>query len=148
MPGVCCPIRNNHNLEEQLQNNKFVSSVNFLKPNNQPDNQTNFNKPPIYKPPPSNKPISFLTESSNQLDSNVESSTKNPWHFFTTPSMFSPFKDYFSTEKKVFFKDKYTTPASTLNEIENTTFDHKNSSVSDVEKTLYGQFINNMLWMK
>ena len=63
----------------------------------------------------------------------------------TTQSIYSPFKDYFSTtEKKIFhFKDtKFTTPATvnTLNEVidnvTNSNYDKNSGFPSQIDKTL------------
>lgn len=76
----------------------------------------------------------------NELEFETESSTKVATQ--TTQTVFSPFRDYFSTENKVFFF-KPTTPSSiVLNEaiVENGTLNRPNNKVSNLptnlEKTL------------
>lgn len=94
--------------------NKFTSNSNFP---GRPGSveQIGVNSKPILKPvASSNRPSFHLTDSPNDLDLVTESSTKLS---LTTQTIFSPFKDYFTTEKKVFFF-KTTTPASNaLNEV-------------------------------
>lgn len=79
----------------------------------------------------------YLTESSNRLDTVTESSINNlP---LTTQTIFSPFKDYFTTDKKVFFFKNTTPPSIVLNDlIENvtSTSGYIRNPTNSIEKTL------------
>ena len=128
IPGVCCPIRN---LDDLNTSNKFAGGSSVLRPGSV--EPVGVNSKPIATPS-SNRPSFHLTEASNYLDLITESPTRHP---LTTQTVFSPFKDYFSTEKKAFFF-KTTTPASNaLNEVvDGGTATNQQSSVTGAEKTL------------
>lgn len=126
IPGVCCPIRN---LDDLNTNNKFTGGFASRPGSVEP---VGTNGKPILKPS-SNRPSFHLTENPNYLDLVTESSTKLS---VTTQTVFSPFKDYFTTEKKVFYF-KTTTPASNaLNEVvDSSAASNQQPPVSGVEKT-------------